>query len=138
MRRLSARYGHHGPSFWPCSNSRVIGQSIRTCDTGGRSVHSSFAGPIVHDLATETVPSVAGSGVFSDDGLSDVDDMEHPSLGVTSGLEEISASAATRAAMATLDAVDLSEVFTVRARVLKCPIAILERCIQILLEDCFG
>ena len=30
------------------------------------------------------------------------------------GLEEISASAATRAAMATLDAVDLSDVFSVQ------------------------
>ena len=52
-----------------------------------------------------------------------MNDMEHPSLGeVMVGLEEISASATTRAAMATLDAVDLSEVFSVRGRTLKCPL----------------
>ena len=56
---------------------------------------------------------MAGSGeVTDDDGLSDVDDMGHPSVGeVTLGLEEISTSAVTRAEMATLDAVDLSKVF---------------------------
>ena len=65
------------------------------------------------EFDTETVPSVAGSGeVTDDDGLSDVDDMGHPSVGeVTLGLEGISASAVARAAMATLDAVDLSTVF---------------------------
>ena len=48
---------------------------------------------------------------MTDDGLSDVDDLQHPTLGeVTSGLEGISASPVTRAAMATLDAVDLSEL----------------------------
>ena len=97
--------------------------------------------PTVHESDTETVPSVAGSGeVTDDDGLSDVNDMEHPSLGeVMVGLEEISASATTRAAMATLDAVDLSEVFSVRARTLKCPPAFLKgafrSCLRIALQE---
>ena len=97
--------------------------------------------PTVRESDTETVASVAGSGeATDDDGLSDVEDMHHSLLGeVTSGLEEISASAATFAAMATLGAVDLSEVLSVRARVFKCPPAFLKgafrSCLRIALQE---
>ena len=79
--------------------STVVSTIATTAGVAGEHIR-----PTVQESDTETVPSVAGSGeVTDDDGLSDVDDMEHPSLGeVTSGLEEISASAAIRAAMATL------------------------------------
>ena len=54
-------------------------------------------------------------------------------------LREISASATTRAAMATLDAVGLSEVFSVRARTMKCPLAFLKgafrSCLRIALQE---
>ena len=60
-----------------------------------------------------------------DDGLSDVDEMEHNSLGEV------------RQAMATLDAVDLSEVFSVRARVLKCHVhsCVVRSCMRIALAE---
>ena len=77
---------------------------------------------------TETVPSVGDSSEDSDDGgHSDVENMQHPILGeVAAGFEEILASPATRAAFSSLDAVDLMEIFTKRARVLKSPPAFLK------------
>ena len=168
-RRLSARYGHRGerigeaahpgPSFLNFGRVRIPGSSgsrfapltqVDTVEDVPSTLVSTIAPTArvaehirltVHESDTETVPSVAGSGeVTDDDGLSDVNDMEHPSLGeVIAGLEEISASATTRAAMATLDAVDLSEVFSVRARTLKCPPAFLKgafrSCLRIALQE---
>ena len=168
-RRLSARYGHRGerigeaahpgPSFLNFGRVRIPGSSgsrfapltqVDTVEDVPSTLVSTVAPtamvaehirPTVHESDTETVPSVAGSGeVTDDDGLSDVNDMEHLSLGeVMVGLEEISASATTRAAMATLDAVDLSEVFSVRASTLKCPPAFLKgafrSCLRIALQE---
>ena len=53
--------------------------------------------------------------------------MQYPILGeVVACFEEILASPATRAAFTRLDAVDLMEIFTKRARVLKSPPAFLK------------
>ena len=137
-RRLSARYGHRGerigeaahpsPSFLNFGRVRIPGSSgsrfapltqLDTVEDVPSTVVSTVAPTAVvvgeriqpHESATETVPSVAGCGEVTDDGLSEVEVLRHPILGdVRSGLEEMSASAATRAAMATLDAVDLSEL----------------------------
>ena len=83
------------------------------------------------------MPSVGGSPEDSeDDGHSDVEDMQHPILGeVDAGFEEILASPATRAAFTSLDSVNLMEVFTKRARVLKSPTRFLGRSFQVLHED---
>ena len=147
-RRSFAKYGHRGerigeaahpgPSFLNFGRVRILGSSgsrfapLTQVDTVATIAPTARVAEhirnTVHESDTETVPSVAGSGeVTDDDGLSDVNDMEHPSLGeVIAGLEDISAFATTRAAMATLDAVDLSEVFSVRVRTLKCPPAFLK------------
>ena len=74
---------------------------------------------------TDTVPSVGDQS--DNDGHSEVGDLEHPVLGEEPAwFEEVLPTVVTQAAFVSLDAVDLSDVFTRRARVLKSPPAFLK------------
>ena len=152
---------HPGPSFLNFGRVRIPGSSgsrfvpltqVDTVEDVPSTVASTIAPtegvagenirPTVHESDTETMPSVGGSPEDSseDDGHSDVEDMQHPILGeVDAGFEEILASPATRAAFTSLDSVNLMEVFTKRARVLKSPPAFLKgafrSCMRMALQE---